>query len=47
MNFVQKQLVEDVGTCMDAIYSGQPLDTYFEAMLRIQSRLTKWRGFSV
>ena len=39
--------MEDVGACMDAIYSGQPLESYFEAMVRIQSRLLKWRGFSV
>ena len=39
VNFVQKLLREDVGICLDAIYNGQPLDHYFEAMLRIQARL--------
>ena len=34
--------------CMDAIYEGQPLQFYFEALLRVQTRLLKWQdGFSV
>jgi hypothetical protein len=32
---------------MDMIYAGRPLENYFEAMLRIQQRLLKWKGFSV
>jgi len=32
---------------MDMIYAGRPLENYFEAMLRIQHRLLKWKGFSV
>ena len=47
MNFVHRQLREDLGQCLDAIYAGQPLEEYFEAMLRVQVRLQKWKGFSV
>lgn len=39
VNFVQKQVREDLNSCCDAIYSGSPLDDYFEILLRVQSRL--------
>ena len=32
---------------MNAIYEGRGLEHYFEAMLRVQARLLKWRSFSV
>ena len=35
VNFVQRQISDDLGFCMDMIYEGRPLETYFEAMLRI------------
>lgn len=38
---------EDLGQCVEAIYAGSPIDDYFEAMLRVQARLQKWKGFSV
>ena len=47
VNFVQKQVREDLNSCVDAIYSGSSLDDYFETLLRVQSRLQKWKGFSV
>ena len=48
VNFVHKQLREDLGQCLDAIYGGQPLEAYFETLLRVQARLIKWKkGFSL
>ena len=35
VNVVQKLLEEEVSICLDAIYEGQPLEHYFEAMLRV------------
>ena len=32
---------------MDCIYERKDLEDYFEVMLRIQSRLTSWKSFSV
>lgn len=36
----QKLLKEDLEICLDAIYDGQPLEHYFEAMMRVQARLS-------
>ena len=29
------KISEDLGTCLTAIYAGEPLEAYFEAMLRV------------